>query len=343
MLFSGGKFAPVQLDKKELAFIRKLKDKSIDSDEVPLRERCECPEWAFERLSKSLGDDFEKEMRAMMDDAPMDIRVNTLKTDRDTVFAKLKKEGMDIKLGEVSPLSIRVFGRPNITQNPLYLNGAIDFQDEGSQMIAVLADAKPGEQVVDFCAGAGGKTLAMGAAMENKGRIIALDVLGRRLQQAKKRFVRAGLHNIETKAIEHENDRWVKRRKGKFDLVLIDAPCSGIGTWRREADKHWRVLGPQIEELLPLQENILRSASRLVKAGGRLVYATCSILDDENESQVSKFLRDHPEFKLKGEFLKLTPAVNDTDGFFAAVLVKDEAKVESETETETETKPLDLD
>src|SRR5690606_4976959 len=181
----------------------------------------------------------------------------------------LKDEGFDVALGKISPYSIRVFGRPSLSQHPLYKDGHVEIQDEGSQMVALVADARPGEQVVDFCAGAGGKTLALGAAMRNKGRIIAMDVLGGRLNRAKERFRRAGLHNIETRALTSARDKYVKRHPGKFDLVLVDAPCTGVGTWRRDPDKRWRQLGPGLPALVPLQKEILDSACRMVKPGGR--------------------------------------------------------------------------
>jgi 16S rRNA (cytosine967-C5)-methyltransferase len=299
-----------------------LKGQELEPPDMPLREKMECPEWAFPLLQKNLDGRFEAEMKAMMTPAPLDLRVNILKANREEVLEELKKDDIDAHLGKISPLSIRVFGRPPISQHFLYKEGAIEIQDEGSQMVAIVADAKPGEQVVDFCAGAGGKTLALGASMNNKGRIVAMDVLGGRLEKAKLRFRRAGLHNIETRELSSERDKWVKRHQAHFDLVLVDAPCTGTGTWRRDPDKRWRMLGPGITELVPLQAQILESACRLVKAGGRLVYATCSLLPEENEDQIAAFIKSHPEFEAKEKFLKLTPAQNDTDGFFAAVLRK---------------------
>ena len=318
--FSGERFTPDPLSEEELKLAKALDKQNLEHPHLPLREKTECPVWAFEMLQAGLGERFESEMKAMLSTAPMDLRVNAIKANRDEVLAQLKSDGIDAHLGKMSPQSIRVFGRPQIAQHPLYLNGSIEIQDEGSQMIAVVADAKPGEQVVDFCAGAGGKTLALGASMNNKGRIVAMDVLEKRLEKAKLRFRRAGLHNIETRALSSERDKWVKRHQNHFDLVLVDAPCTGTGTWRREPDKRWRTLGPEIAELVPLQRNILESAYRLVKPGGRLVYATCSLLSEENENQVAAFVKDHPEFEISGEPLKLTPAQHDTDGFFAAVL-----------------------
>jgi 16S rRNA (cytosine967-C5)-methyltransferase len=331
--FSGDRYAPAPLEKAERRLAEFIDGKQLASDDMPLRARTECPEWAFDPLRAALNGGFEKEMDAMMHPAPLDLRVNALKADRDEVLGELKNDGFDAHRGKLSPLSIRVFGRPQLAQHPLFRDGAFEIQDEGSQLVALVADAKPGEQVVDFCAGAGGKTLALGAAMNNKGRIVAMDVLGGRLMRAKERFRRAGLHNVETRELSSERDKFVKRHVGHFDLVLVDAPCTGTGTWRRDPDKRWRMLGPGLPALVPLQKDILESASRMVKPGGRLVYATCSLLPEENETQVENFLGSHKEFSVKpakdiirlkgaGDYLKVTPAQHDTDGFFAAVLVR---------------------
>ncbi len=333
--FSGGKYAPAQLTREERKLVEMIDGKELVSPDMPQRERTECPEWAYPLLRQSLNGDFDKEMDAMMHPAPLDLRVNAIKAERDEVLEELKNDGFDAHPGELSPLSIRLFGRPQIAQHPLFKEGMFEIQDEGSQLVALVADAKPGEQVVDFCAGAGGKTLALGAAMNNKGRIVAMDVLGGRLLRAKERFRRAGLHNIETRELSSERDKFVKRHLGHFDLVLVDAPCSGTGTWRRDPDKRWRQLGPGISALVPLQKDILESACRMVKPGGRLVYATCSLLPEENEMQVENFLNAHKDFAVKpakeivdvpgaGDFLKVTPAQHGTDGFFAAVLVRKE-------------------
>ena len=221
-------------------------------------------------------------------------------------------------------------------------------QDEGSQLLALLLDAKRGEMVVDFCAGAGGKTLAIAAQMNNKGRVIACDVLANRLKRSTERFRRAGLHNIQTQPLTSEKDKWVKRHKGTFDRVLVDAPCSGTGTWRRNPDARWRTLGPGLENLLPLQASILASAARLVRPGGRLVYATCSMLPQENEDQVAAFVAANPAFRVvplrevapqlndsaHPDYLSLTPARHDTDGFFGAVMQRAAIGETSESETE---------
>ncbi len=331
--FSGGQYAPLEMIEAERGLAKALEGQKLAHAEMPQRERLECPAWAYESLQKALDANFEKELSFMMGPAPLDLRVNLLKAGRDDVLAQLKSEGFDARAGKLSPLSIRVLGRPQISQHRLYKEGLVEIQDEGSQLVAVVANAQPGEQVADFCAGAGGKTLALGASMQNKGRIVAMDVLGGRLSRAKERFRRAGLHNIETRELTSERDKYVKRHEGHFDLVLVDAPCTGTGTWRRDPDKRWRMLGPGIIELVPLQKNIIDSACRMVKPGGRLVYATCSLLPEENETQMEAFLQGHPEFTLKpakeivqmrgaGDYLKLSPAEDDTDGFFAAVMVR---------------------
>ncbi len=226
------------------------------------------------------------------------MRVNLLKSDRNTVFKRLLNDGIECELGNLSPWCIRVHGRPPLSRHPLFLDGTIEVQDQGSQLVALAASPKAGDRVIDFCAGAGGKTLALAAMMENKGQIIACDVLDRRLLRAKKRFRRAGAFNIETRALETENDKWVKRHKGKYDIVLVDAPCSGTGTWRRDPDKRFKMLGPNLIDLVALQGSILQSASRLVKPGGRLVYATCSLLNVENEECIAGFLKDNDDFEI---------------------------------------------
>jgi 16S rRNA (cytosine967-C5)-methyltransferase len=321
-IFSGEKFCPAPLTEAGMELALALDKKELNDPEMPLRERTECPEWAFASLQRALGDRFEDEMKASLTFAPLDLRVNTIKGLRGDIMAKFKKEGLAVEVGALSPLAIRVLGRPQISQHPLYMDGTVEIQDQGSQMIAVLADAKPGEQVADYCAGAGGKTLALGAAMQNKGRIVACDVLGNRLEKAKLRFRRAGLHNIETHTLGEPGDKWPKRHREYFDLVLVDAPCTGTGTWRREPDKRWRHLGPSLDELRVMQREILENASKLVKPGGRLVYATCSLLNEENEEQVKTFTQNFVGFTVTGEFLRLSTAENDTDGFFAAVLTR---------------------
>ncbi len=327
-LFSGGAYAPAAMDSDERALAHRLEGRRLAHKDMPEAIAVECPPWAEAELRRGLGERFCKELLALTEPAPLDLRVNPLKSDRDTVLAGLAADGIRAELGKLSPLAVRLEGRPSIMAHPLYKEGAIEIQDEGSQLVALTVDARPGQEVVDFCAGAGGKTLAIAAAMNNKGRVIATDTLAGRLNRARERFRRAGVHNIQTHAITGETDPWVKRHKGRFDRVLVDAPCTGTGTWRRNPDMRWRSLGPGLDELIPLQARILASAARLVKPGGRLIYATCSMLPKENEDQAEAFLAAHPDFALVpagadlGEaspYLKLSPARHNVDGFFAAV------------------------
>ncbi|MGH6929423.1 MAG: RsmB/NOP family class I SAM-dependent RNA methyltransferase, partial [Dongiaceae bacterium] len=240
------------------------------------------------------------------------------------------------------PLGLRVDGRPPLATLPSFNYGLGEVHDEGSQLAALLVDARPGLRVVDFCAGAGGKTLAMAAAMRNKGHIVACDVLRGRVDRAAVRLTRAGVHNVERRGLSTERDPWVKRHAQSFDRVLVDAPCSGVGTWRRNPDAKWRFGKDDLAAVIDLQHRILDSAARLVKPGGRLIYATCSLLPSENAGQVTAFLKDHPDFALRpiaeiwpetvggaspttGETLQLTPATHETDGFFVAVLERSAA------------------
>ncbi len=330
-LFDGKKFAPKPLTEPERKLLEQMKGHTAEHPNMPDVVKVECPYWAADSLKKRFGKNFAKELRALLEPAPLDIRVNTLKTTREEMLAALQKLNIEAEACKLSPWGIRIKGRPSLNALPMLKEGLIEIQDEGSQLIALIADAKPGQRVVDFCAGAGGKTLAMAAQMNNKGRIVACDVLAGRLKRSGERFRRAGIHNVEIKPLSTENDPWVKRHKTSFDRVLVDAPCSGTGAWRRNPDSRWRTLGPGMEKLLVLQNSILESAARLVKPKGILIYATCSLLPEENEAQVEKFLEAHKEFKLKdcgeflgesakGPYLSLTPAQNETDGFFGALM-----------------------
>ncbi len=333
-LFNGGKFAPAILTDHERALVVKLQGGTIDHPAMPDEVRLECPSWAVDPLRRRFNDAFGREMAALLTAAPLDLRVNPLKSTRDAVLPALRDLGLRAEPSRMAPFGIRVKERPSLASLPMLKSGEVEIQDEGSQLVALLVDAGPGERVVDFCAGAGGKTLAIAAQMANKGHVIACDVSASRLKRSTERFRRAGLHNIETRLLASEKDRWVKRHKGSFDRVLVDAPCSGTGTWRRNPDARWRALGPGLDNLLPLQAEILTSAARLLKPGGRLVYATCSLLAEENEEQVAAFLAAHPAFHVMPlreaapqltfsahpDYLSLTPARHDTDGFFAAVM-----------------------
>ena len=338
--FSGGQYCPPPFSEAERRAALALEGHTANHPGQPEAITLEVPGWMEASLREALGRHFASEMRAMLISAPLDLRVNPVRMDRGAALATLAAEGIPAQAMPLSPWGIRVHGRPPVTRLDLFQTGAIEIQDEGSQLVAFLVGARPGHRVVDFCAGAGGKTLAMAAAMGNRGRIIATDVLEKRLRRSTERFRRAGLHNIETRALSSARDPWIKRHKDSFDRVLVDVPCSGTGTWRRNPDARWRPMGPGLERLLELQKEILESAARLVAPGGRLVYATCSLLDAENTTQIDCFLATHPEFSRvplgqvwsetlsgpppsnEGPDFRLFPGRDNTDGFYAAILAR---------------------
>ncbi|HEX5392324.1 MAG TPA: RsmB/NOP family class I SAM-dependent RNA methyltransferase [Rhodocyclaceae bacterium] len=319
---------------KELGWLASVKGQA--ETELSLAERAELPDWLAERLSKQWSEaDLLEVVRGLNQPAPLDLRVNTLKTSREALLAQLKSEGIDGEFTPYSPLGIRLKSKPFLAKHPLFLDGSFEVQDEGSQLLGQLLAPKRGEMVADFCAGAGGKTLLLGALMRSTGRLYAFDVSEKRLAKLKPRAARSGLSNIHPAAIANEHDQRIKRLAGKLDRVLVDAPCSGLGTLRRNPDLKWRQSEQSVLELTEKQAAILAAAARLVKVGGRLVYATCSLLDEENQVVVDAFLAAHPEFKrlssaevLKkqgvdldtGEDLHLLPHLHGTDGFYAAVL-----------------------
>ena len=314
------------------------------------RHRHNLPEWLVEPLKAQLGDGFWPLVDSLSQSAPLDLRVNVLKEKRADVQKELAREAIKSVATPYSPWGLRIEGKPALTRLDVFSRGAVEVQDEGSQLLALLLDAKRGEMVVDFCAGAGGKTLAIGATMRSTGRLYAFDVSGHRLDALKPRLARSGLSNVHPAAIAHERDDRVKRLAGKMDRVLVDAPCSGLGTLRRNPDLKWRQSPKAVEELVAKQTAILASAARLLKSGGRLVYATCSILPQENEEIARAFSAANPDFvplnmrelleQLKveqaaslcsgpaqegeqgGEFLRLWPHLHATDGFFAAAWVR---------------------
>ncbi|RWM18906.1 MAG: RsmB/NOP family class I SAM-dependent RNA methyltransferase [Mesorhizobium sp.] len=339
-LFNGAKFAPPMLTDHEHALLVKLRGCTIGHPDMPEEVRLECPSWAADPLRRRFEEAFGREMAALLTPAPLDLRVNPIKSTREAMLRAMKDLGLRAEASAMAPYGIRVLERPSLASLPMLRTGEVEVQDEGSQLVAMLVDARPGQRVVDFCAGAGGKTLAIAAQMKNKGHVVACDVMEGRLKRGAERFRQAGLHNIETRLLAGETDRWVKRHKGGFDRVLVDAPCSGTGTWRRNPDARWRSPEEQgLDKLVSLQARILASAARLVKPGGRLVYATCSMLPEENEDQVAAFLAAYPAFRAvplseaapqltasaHTDYLSLTPARNDTDGFFAAVMQREGA------------------
>jgi 16S rRNA (cytosine967-C5)-methyltransferase len=296
--FDGGPYRPETLDEAERRIAKAVAGKDIEAPEQPSDVRNEYPDWIAPYLRRRFGGRLEQEMRAAIGTASTDLRVNTLKASRGQAVAALLQEGVAATPTTLSPVGLRVPGRPPLATMQVFKDGLIEVQDEGSQLVALLTDARPGMRVADFCAGAGGKTLAIAAQMQNKGKIVACDVLEGRIDRAAVRFTRAGVHNVERRALSSERDQWVKRHAGTFDRVLVDAPCTGTGTWRRNPDAKWKLKPSDLEELSEVQRNILDSAWRLVKPGGRLIYATCSLLAEENEAQVEAFLDAHADFKL---------------------------------------------
>ena len=294
------------------------------------------PDWLWDRLGAAYGDEEREAMtRSWLKSAPLDIRINPLKATRNEVRAALDHAGIPSTPTPLSPYGLRIDGRPLLSRLPSFEKGDIEVQDEGSQLLAILTGPTRNEMVVDFCAGAGGKALLMGALMKNQGRLYAFDTSEKRLSNFKPRLKRSGLSNIHPQVIQHENDAKVKRLAGKIDRVLIDSPCSGLGTLRRNPDLKWRQTPETVAELVVKQRAILESAARLPKPGGRLVYATCSVLPEENRDVIEPFLNRHPEYvavpagdifrkagiELDGApYLELSPHRNGCDGFFAAVL-----------------------
>ena len=306
-----------------------------------LNTAAELPSWLIARLQQHYTDEQILAFgRSVAQPAPLDVRVNTLNSKRDKALAQLQTEYPQAIATPYAPHGIRFPNKPALNQHPLFLDGTIEVQDEGSQLLAQLVNAKRGEIIVDFCAGAGGKTLAIGAQMANKGRIYAFDVSEKRLANLKPRMTRAGLTNIHPEKIHSETDPRITRLAGKADRVLVDAPCSGLGTLRRNPDLKYRQSPDTLASLQTQQQNILHAAAELVRAGGRLVYATCSILPEENENQAEHFLQTHPDFELldcsellaaqkiplnTGKYLRLDTATHHTDGFFAAVFQRKSA------------------
>ena len=311
--------------------------KALPESEMLPAVRCDLPDWLYHALEAQFGaDEVEKLAHALNLPAPLDLRVNTVKTNREAVLERLAADDIAAVPGPLSPLSIRLREKPALAKHPLFLEGAFEVQDEGSQLLGYLLEPKRGEMVVDFCAGAGGKTLLLGALMKNTGRLYAYDVSDKRLANLKPRLARSGLSNVHPARIEHERDTKIKRLAGKVDRVLVDAPCSGLGTLRRNPDLKWRQNEAAVAELTTKQASILDAAAKLVRPGGRVVYATCSLLTAENEAIVEAFLAQHPEFTLTpasavlakqgiavdGDYLRLLPHRHNTDGFFAAILDK---------------------
>ncbi len=295
------------------------------------------PEWLWQNLNEQYAQKAKAIAISMLKQSNLDIRVNTLKANAETAMEELYHQKIMAGYTKYAPNALRLDAKVSVHNNPLFEAGWFEIQDEGSQLLCHILNPKRGEMVVDFCAGSGGKTLALGAMMRSAGRIYAFDVDDKRLKKLKPRLARSGLSNVYSALIQHENDTPVKRLHGKIDKLMLDVPCSGIGTLRRNPDLKWRQNLHAIAELNQKQRSILQQSSKLLKIGGTLVYATCSLLKQENEDIVQEFLANNPKFKLlsvnevlakqninieglNDEYLRLYPHIHSTDGFFAALI-----------------------
>lgn len=321
------------LNKQQKEWAQEIKARSTAG--LGLAQQADMPEWLWQKLAAQYGEDQALTIaRSMHQSASLDLRVNTIKATREDVMKRFESESTEVAATPYAPTGLRMTQKMNISRHPFFTDGKFEVQDEGSQLLAHLVAPRRGEMIADFCAGAGGKTLAMGALMRNSGRLYAFDVSEKRLANLGQRLKRSGLSNLHSQLIASEQDPKLKRLQGKFDRVLVDAPCSGLGTLRRNPDLKWRQTGQDIAELTAKQTSILDRAARLVKTGGRLIYATCSLLADENEHIAEAFLAAHADFSLMpangilaqqqialdtGVYLKLFPHLHQTDGFFAAV------------------------
>jgi len=284
-------------------------------------ERLDLPDWLYTRLFEVFGEETNELARALNQSAPLDLRVNLLKDSREAVVAALEGDGLKVEIGQRSPFALRLLEKPALARHPLFLAGKIEVQDEGSQMLGLLLSPKRGEVVADFCAGAGGKTLLLGMLMKNTGRLYAFDISARRLEKLRPRLARSGLSNVRPICLASERDPKLKRLAGKMDRVLVDAPCSGLGTLRRNPDLKWRQMPDSVAELTVRQANILAAAAKLARPGGHLLYATCSLLPEENEGVVQTFLLAHPGWILSEE-QRFFPHTHGTDGFYAALMTR---------------------
>lgn len=344
-LFDGTPYGPTPLAPAETAMIADLAGKKLEPEGMSIETRLECPSEHVDklhRLSASLNPDnpavaLSDMMGALLIPATLDLRINPMKVTREAAIKSLAADAVTAVPTPFAPLGLRLTEKTFLSATNAFRHGLVDIQDEGSQLIAHVCGAAPGMQVLDYCAGGGGKTLALAAAMRNKGRIVAMDQDSRRLDKARQRLRRAGVADIvEVRPLDDDRHRkWLRRQKGTFDVVLVDVPCSGSGTWRRNPDTRWRNFGPTLEELQKTQAEILDRVAATVKPGGRLVYATCSLFIEENDDQIAAFLSRHPEFQIArvpdiwpagtpcpvtGDFLRLFPHLHQTDGFFAAIL-----------------------
>ena len=343
IIFSGERYAPKPLSKQEQdwsTFLKQKKDDLLLSMSPHIQ--IECPDHLQKKLKDCYKDNFEQELKAFIPGASLDLRVNVKRKTRNEAAHSLHNDRVDTDQTPLSPFGLRCRDKVHLAKTKAFQKGWIEIQDEGSQLITLFCDAQPGMQILDYCAGGGGKTLGLAAMMNGKGRLVATDIDGQRLAKCKPRLKRAGLSdNVEVRALDQtRHARWLKRQNANFDVVLVDAPCSGSGTWRRNPDARYFTYGPDLETLTQTQSEILDKVASIPKVGGRLVYATCSILPEENEHQIEGFLNRHPDYEivpcndawpdqypcpdlLKNEtYMRLSPYRYGTDGFFAAILKK---------------------
>jgi 16S rRNA (cytosine967-C5)-methyltransferase len=349
--FSGEGYGPALLSEAERTLAGALEGRTLHHEDQPLLVIANCPFWLESPLTRAFGDGLGEEMAAINQTALVDLRINPLRVSRKEARDILACQGVECAVTPYSPWGLRTKRNVILSGLPAYGKGLVEVQDEGSQLVSLLVAVKPGMRIADYCAGAGGKTLALAAMMEGRGTLVACDVARKRMGDLPSRLKRAGIGNVtlhvldENESQKKRGKNWAKRHTRSFDRVLVDVPCSGSGSWRRNPDARWRLSPESVAKYAARQEDILLRAAQLVKPGGRLVYATCSVLCEENEDVVAAFLAAHEEFATipvenvwvetiaameggvafgkileSGEWLHLTPARHGCDGFFVAVM-----------------------
>jgi len=332
--FSGDTHAPAPLDAAEQEAVHLLRNS--DDHTLPEAIQLELPDWLYPRLKDTFGDDLASVMAALNSEASLDLRINQCHPDAANAQAILRDQGLETTPTPLAAFGLRAAKKIKLTGTKAYKEGLVEIQDEGSQLIASLCEAAGQDLVIDFCAGAGGKSLALGAEMQNQGTLYALDLSPQRLFKMRKRLERAALTNVTLHPIKGALDPWLKQFENRVDRLLIDAPCSGIGAWRRSPESRWKLTPDLLDDMHQRQAQILDAAAALVKVGGRIIYATCSLLPSENEAQITQFLEKHPNYRILplGEqpnhpiptddtgFMTLRPDQTQSDGFFTAVLEK---------------------
>jgi 16S rRNA (cytosine967-C5)-methyltransferase len=340
-MFSGTRHCPEPLTDPERHLLDALYGRPLLNRDMPDHVRLEYPEWMDRPFRSLWGERLEREMSALNQQAPLDLRVNTMKATPEDALARLHEDYVNCVPTSLSPLGIRVEGKVRLGGTRAFKDGLVDVQDEGSQLVALLAGARPGMRVIDYCAGAGGKTLALAAAMSLEGRLagqlFALDILKYRMDRMLPRLKRAGAMAVKRRVISASDDPWVAEQAGTADRVLADVPCTGTGSWRRNPDARWQFTLQDLNDIRETQQRIMRHAASLVKPGGRFIYVTCSLLQEENEQQLAWFMENVSGFHPlaidavwaetvggppppPGPCLRLSPAETGTDGFFCAVL-----------------------